>query len=76
MNRIIQAVPEADVVITKSTHLALCTRYRPGEDAAPIVTAKGADSLAAYIRSQPENTAFRWSKISRLHVFVAKSACR
>ena len=51
MNRIIQAVPEADVVITNPTHLALVIRYRPGEDAAPIVTAKGADSLAAYIRS-------------------------
>jgi flagellar biosynthesis protein FlhB len=50
MNRIIQAVPEADVVVTNPTHLALVIRYRVGEDAAPIVTAKGADSLAAYIR--------------------------
>jgi flagellar biosynthetic protein FlhB len=51
MNKIILAIPEADVVITNPTHLALVIRYRPGEDAAPIVTAKGADSLAAYIRS-------------------------
>lgn len=50
MNRIIKAVPEADVVVTNPTHLALVIRYRAGVDSAPIVTAKGADSLAAYIR--------------------------
>lgn len=50
MNRLIKAVPEADVIITNPTHLALVIRYRPGEDSAPILTAKGADELAAYIR--------------------------
>ncbi len=50
LNRIIQAVPEADVIVTNPTHLAVALRYRPGEDAAPLVTAKGADSVAAHIR--------------------------
>jgi len=49
-NRIIEAVPEADVVITNPTHLAVALRYRAGEDEAPVVTAKGADELAAIIR--------------------------
>jgi flagellar biosynthesis protein FlhB len=51
MNRIIQNVPEADVVVINPIHLAVVIRYKPGKDASPIVTAKGADSLAAYIRS-------------------------
>ncbi len=51
LNRIIDAVPEADVIVTNPTHLALALRYRPGEDAAPIVTARGADSLAMHIRA-------------------------
>ena len=50
VNRIVEAVPQADVVITNPTHLAVALKYRAGEDAAPIVTAKGADELAAIIR--------------------------
>ncbi len=49
-NRIIEAVPKADVIITNPTHLAVALRYRAGEDTAPIVTAKGADELAAIMR--------------------------
>ena len=51
LNRIIDAVPEADVIVTNPTHLAVALRYRPGEDKAPVVTARGADSLALHIRS-------------------------
>ncbi|MGM0577175.1 MAG: EscU/YscU/HrcU family type III secretion system export apparatus switch protein [Myxococcota bacterium] len=50
-NRIMQALPEADVVVTNPTHLAVVLRYRPGEDKAPKVTAKGADELARHIRA-------------------------
>ena len=51
MNQIINAVPEADVVVTNPIHLAIVIRYQPGQDSAPIVTAKGSESVAAYIRS-------------------------
>ena len=55
MNRIIQSVPEADVIVTNPTHFAVALRYRPGVDAAPIVTAKGADILALHIRNIARN---------------------
>ncbi len=51
VNRIIQNVPVADVIVTNPTHFAVALRYRPGEDRAPMVTAKGADTLAAHIRT-------------------------
>ncbi len=50
MNRILKEVPGADVILTNPTHLAVALRYKPGEDRAPIVVAKGADELAAIIR--------------------------
>ena len=51
MNRIAQAIPEADVVVTNPIHLAIIIRYKPGQDSVPLVTGKGAESVAAYIRS-------------------------
>lgn len=48
-NRMMQQVPEADVVITNPTHYAVALRYSPEESAAPVVLAKGADSLALRI---------------------------
>lgn len=50
LNRIIDSVPDADVVITNPTHLAIVLKYRPGIDRAPMVTAKGSDHLAVQIR--------------------------
>ena len=41
----------ADVIITNPTHFAVALRYRPGEDKAPIVVAKGMDNLALHIRT-------------------------
>jgi flagellar biosynthetic protein FlhB len=46
----IQAVAEADVVITNPTHFAIALRYRRGADVAPIVVAKGVDAGAKRIR--------------------------
>lgn len=46
----IQAVTEADVVITNPTHFAVALRYKRGRDVAPIVVAKGVDAGAARIR--------------------------
>ena len=48
--RMMQAVPEADVVVNNPTHISVALRYRQGSDAAPIVVAKGADFMAMRIR--------------------------
>lgn len=50
MQRMGQAVPQADVVVTNPTHLAVALRYDPETMQAPIVTAKGADEMARQIR--------------------------
>jgi flagellar biosynthesis protein FlhB len=45
------AVAEATVVLTNPTHFAVALRYRPGEDAAPIVVARGRGATAEAIRA-------------------------
>jgi flagellar biosynthesis protein FlhB len=50
-NRMIRDVPSSTVVITNPTHFAIALRYRQGIDPAPIVVAKGVDSLAEKIKS-------------------------
>ncbi len=49
--RMMQQVPTADVVIRNPTHYAVAIRYKPGENNAPIVVAKGADLIALRIIS-------------------------
>lgn len=44
------AIAEATVVLTNPTHFAVALRYRPGEDAAPIVLARGRGATADAIR--------------------------
>ena len=48
--RMMQAVPEADVVITNPTHFAVALKYDRNKGSAPIVIAKGEDFLAAKIK--------------------------
>ena len=48
--RMMQDLPEADVVITNPTHLAVALKYDREKAEAPIVIAKGADYVAARIR--------------------------
>lgn len=48
--RMMQDVPQADVVITNPTHLAIAIKYDPEENRAPIVLAKGEDYLAQKIK--------------------------
>ncbi|MFN3944683.1 MAG: flagellar biosynthesis protein FlhB [Allosphingosinicella sp.] len=45
------AVAEATVVLTNPTHFAVALRYRPGEDAAPVVVARGRGATADAIRA-------------------------
>ena len=48
--RMMQAVPDADVVITNPTHYSIALKYVPEEMDAPKCVAKGVDDLALRIR--------------------------
>ncbi len=48
--RMMEAVPEADVVITNPTHYAVALRYDTEGAGAPVVVAKGQDMVALQIR--------------------------
>lgn len=48
--RMMQAVPKADVVITNPTHYSIALKYDPDDKPAPVVIAKGVDELALRIR--------------------------
>ena len=48
--RMMQNLPQADVVITNPTHLAVAIKYDKEENSAPVVIAKGADYVAAKIK--------------------------
>lgn len=48
--RMMQEVPDADVIITNPTHYAIALRYNQTGDGAPYVVAKGADLIAQQIR--------------------------
>ncbi len=48
--RMMQAVPEADVVVTNPTHFAVALKYDSTSMAAPVLVAKGADLVAKRIR--------------------------
>ncbi|MDQ7018104.1 MAG: flagellar biosynthesis protein FlhB [Robiginitomaculum sp.] len=52
--RMMQAVPEASVVIMNPTHYAVALRYEQGESVAPVCVAKGMDDLALRIRDVAE----------------------
>lgn len=49
-NRMMQAVPEADVVITNPTHYSVALKYNPEVMDTPILVAKGVDHIAIKIR--------------------------
>jgi len=48
--RMMEQVPQADVIVTNPTHYAVALQYKSGEMRAPKVLAKGADLVAAAIR--------------------------
>ena len=52
--RMMQAVPESDVVVTNPTHYAIALKYDQAEMQAPKVTAKGQDLVALKIREIAE----------------------
>lgn len=50
MQRIMNTVPKADVVVTNPTHYAVALKYERDQMAAPVVVAKGKGFLALRIR--------------------------
>lgn len=54
--RMMQAVEQADVVITNPTHFAVALLYDSNRAQAPIVVAKGQDELARRIRERARET--------------------
>lgn len=52
MNRMMQAVPDADVIITNPTHFAIALKYNEASGRAPIVVAKGMDYVAQKIKEK------------------------
>lgn len=53
-NRMMQDVPQADVIITNPTHYAIALKYDPETMRTPILLAKGTDELAKRIREVGE----------------------
>jgi flagellar biosynthesis protein FlhB len=53
--RMMEAVPEADVVITNPTHLAVALKFDPEKMIAPTVLAKGSGDIAERIKAIAQN---------------------
>lgn len=49
--RMMNDVPEADVIVTNPTHFAIALKYDQTNSGAPILLAKGTDLVAAHIRN-------------------------
>lgn len=50
MRRMMQEIPDADVIITNPTHYAIAIKYKDGDMEAPLVVAKGVDFVAQKIK--------------------------
>ncbi len=53
-NRMLLAVPEADVVIVNPTHYAVALKWPRHDGSAPVCLAKGVDEIALAIRARAE----------------------
>ena len=49
LSRMMQKVPEADVIVRNPTHFAVALKYDPDVSSAPVVLAKGQDYMALRI---------------------------
>ena len=52
MKRMMQSIPEADVIITNPTHFAIALKYNEASGRAPVVVAKGVDYVAQKIKEK------------------------
>ncbi|TVP69592.1 MAG: flagellar biosynthesis protein FlhB [Rhodobacteraceae bacterium] len=53
-NRMLNDVPDANVVIVNPTHYAVALKWSPTDHGAPLCVAKGVDEIAARIRESAE----------------------
>ncbi len=58
--RMMQDVPDADVVVTNPTHYSVALKYDTDKAGAPIMVAKGGDELAMKYVRWPRVTMFLW----------------
>ncbi|MFY9351960.1 MAG: flagellar type III secretion system protein FlhB [Sphingobium sp.] len=71
-----KAVAEASVIITNPTHFAVALRYKPGQDAAPVVVARGCDAIAAAIRELADTngvTVLQYPELARAIYFTSRA---
>lgn len=71
-----KAVAEASVIITNPTHFAVALRYKPGQDSAPIVVARGCDAIAAAIRELADQngvTVLQYPELARAIYFTSRA---
>lgn len=52
LKRMMQSIPEADVIITNPTHFAIAIAYDSNKNSAPVVVAKGVDYVARKIKER------------------------
>lgn len=55
MRRMMQDIPDATVVITNPTHIAIALKYEENSGVAPKVIGKGADNIAIKIKEIAKN---------------------
>jgi flagellar biosynthesis protein FlhB len=70
------AVAQATVVLTNPTHFAVALRYRPGEDAAPVVVARGRGVTADAIRelaAEHEVPMLSYPQLARAIYYTART---
>ncbi|MDO7834071.1 flagellar type III secretion system protein FlhB [Sphingobium sp. HBC34] len=71
-----KAVAEATVILTNPTHFAVALRYRPGQDGAPVVVARGCDAIAAAIRELADSngvTVLQYPELARAIYFTSRA---
>lgn len=71
-----KAVAEASVIITNPTHFAVALRYKPGQDAAPVVVARGCDAIAAAIRDLADQNGvpvMQYPELARAVYFTSRA---
>ncbi|MEW8955130.1 fused FliR family export protein/FlhB family type III secretion system protein [Clostridium sp.] len=54
--RMMQAIPDATVIVTNPTHLAVALKYEEGGESAPKVIAKGKDNIALKIKEKAKES--------------------
>lgn len=71
-----KAITEANVVLMNPTHFAVALRYKPGQDIAPVVVARGCDAMAFAIRDLADASAvpvLHYPELTRAIYFTSRA---